>query len=199
MSRTTTPCPGCGDVDSGRPANKVCSGCTRLLAEARAVLEAADAERRNGYELYRHDGHPGFYGKEAYRALPYHPTRHSQALRVALDDLVDVVADQQTIPVVGEWGHQLGEDHNNHGDPILYVRPDGRHKGGDGQPWRRRARLHPEQAIAINRLDDEIRIAITMAYRAGLSEGRDFLRQTVEGKISIRDFNELNAAQEESE
>ena len=45
MSRTTKACPGCGLVDRGRPADKVCSRCAHALEQWDKHVAAVNAEK----------------------------------------------------------------------------------------------------------------------------------------------------------
>lgn len=39
MKGSAKPCPGCGQIDTSRPANKVCADCAYLLKQAARMEE----------------------------------------------------------------------------------------------------------------------------------------------------------------
>jgi hypothetical protein len=66
MSRTTKPCPGCGEVKPGRSANSVCRDCSKALAGWKTHVASVEQIALKGEQVVTvlseaRQGWPGFF------------------------------------------------------------------------------------------------------------------------------------------
>ncbi len=177
MTRTQKPCPGCGEVDRYRKANKVCSDCRNQLdgydSMHRLISSTADAQLYVYSSTYHWNRN--FYGK--FRLPAFSDVRRD--LDRAFHDLVGCVSG----PVAP----------NEHCRDYL-LRQGAKAPGSDSNVYGNGpddlVRLTPETRVAFRRLFELIIEALEAVSIDAYEHGQDFLEQLAKGEVSLADYAE---------
>jgi hypothetical protein len=165
---TRKPCPGCGK-DARRSTGSVCDECVNLIRLGRAVQEER-RRKEDGPHLYRLTREwPGFY-------------RAPATLMRAFEELARASLRPCRIPVkpYDESVWELPASDPKHGVNYFSTYDE------RAEVWAGTTRL----GMAIERLDREVRGALSEAYRQGEEDGQNLLRQIAGGAVSVAELTE---------
>lgn len=181
MARTTKPCPGCGQIDRYRAADKVCQDCKKKLvrieaieaeaAELRATVAASLSADTKPHRLHMPEKAYGMVGVNNRLAdsIAYTNLRATtEAMFLALLAPLDRGR-------VDEWRHNTPLPAS--GDQ--YLPPDLRH-----------VEATDEGATASRLWWKSLNAWSQACYGAGVEDGRDLLGQLAAGEMTVTQVND---------
>ena len=170
-------CEGCGEVCTGRSADKVCRDCQHSIDEWRKHLRETKADRtfstvclKGAYHWY-----PLFYfGGPRITIDGFNETRDQ--LGILFARLGELSCKEKL-----SWEDMRGEN-----PPSLFERPDSDYPASEGSPCYRPVygKIDQELLTVIRSLWDHTARFAEMAYLGGVYDGRDILFQLSSGQIS---------------
>lgn len=176
--RTKKPCPGCGQVDPYRPADKVCSDChTKLRRSEKTDKELEAAAKQPGlvpvslpWAIHAYPYIPDCRDRETGRE----PDREFYTAADVLLRCSGVYA-----PTVRVFSSQC--------DPVFpYPKNTWNHQSGSGTV------LHIEEPVLAQwrALFNAVVAMVETAHRNGEQEGSNMLARLARNEVSVADFNE---------
>lgn len=183
MSRTTKPCPGCGEVDSRRKADDVCRGCRHKLDVLLPELHERVRKNRGDREPYFHHEiwhwNPRFYGPYDFR---WSDDGRDQ-LCLAFNGLVEIVGERPE-PGVYDCSPLLDVD-----QLLTHTHYDGR--GQHRKNCDETVFLYPEQRLAFQRMFASIEEALRSVFAEGQCQGKQMIQQMLGGEMSMNEISEM--------
>lgn len=170
MSRTTKPCPGCGNVDRYRKRDAVCQACAR-------ALKWAEDNRDNTHNAVVNK-QVAAYTQQDQSGMLYYPhasadTDMSRELRLVIAALLQRLS--KPAPPDGGLPTLM---------PLVTPSRDFANYG------RTTVLFSPEDAELVRRLDQTVRAALGNAYANGLRDAGNTIRSLINGTITVNDFVE---------
>ncbi len=181
MSRTTKPCPGCGEVHPYRPAAEVCGDCEAKFEELRVLKQSIRQAIENGHLVVAN-----LHG--AWHWQPYITGPNRDDVQKLFLELCEAVS-QRTWRETSEGHFHYGilDTEGDKRDNTLIVpkaRND-RKESGDNQCMlpSHAANILPKLYQAISDLADS-------CYLEGHQKGRDLLMSLHSGELTMADFED---------
>jgi hypothetical protein len=170
---TFKPCPGCKQEQGYRGTNDVCDDCQALLRVGRAVTQEQEAQAEKGVLFRLTEEWPTFYipsgepetGAKLRRAFEKLARTGLRAARSKSDPYMKGV---EPLPPTSDLCHYFSTY-----DPRASL-------------WTGTRRL----AEAITELDLQVRKALSRAREIGEEDGKNFIMQIAQGKLSMNDLTE---------
>lgn len=160
MKKTAKPCPGCG-TPGRRDADKVCSGCQALLAEAIQARAAKDADTARGNFLLAYQ----------YYSLPYFHNQVSETAARQFQEAFHRLCRLTSEPITHVWKSKC--------DPVV-----------EGiRETHQTVSMAVEMRDCLNTLYQATLLINDNAYRQGEKSGNAFVFKLAKGEVSIDDYN----------
>lgn len=199
MSRETKkPCPGCGQSNTGRAADKVCDKCRHAIDSWNQHVSKAHGDPSLETVLLKGAPHwyPEFYFGHTCSMPELSQVRSEiSQLFFALGELIcveqfgwrDAPEDCRTRRAEGEYSYlfNVGLYKDSKGKRLGYPA-----SSGSSTYDRVYGKIPGKLLLVVRRLWDRVARFAELAYLSGLTDGRDILLQLSSGEMSVQEFQE---------